>query len=226
VNKKMNSTALLFALGTVLCWGVYSVLLHLGSVEMGKGLTGPPDLTGNRMKAFLLVGIAYVLVAIVAPVIVMMTRGTSWNFPTKGWSWSLVAGLAGAVGAFFLLMALSSGRSMAESKFVLPLIVPAIVFAGAPIVNTLVATAKEDYWQYVNWKFVAGILLAAAGTAMVMKYKPAPPENAASFNAPAIPGTTKTGLPLSRPEPVAFARPERSVAPGYKDVTKGSYFVS
>jgi drug/metabolite transporter (DMT)-like permease len=223
VNKKMNSTALLYALGTVLCWGVYSVLLHMGSVEMGKGIPGPPDLTGNRMKAFLLVGIAYVIVAIVAPLIVMMTRGTSWNFPTKGWSWSLVAGLAGAIGAFFLLMALSSGRSMAESKFVLPLIVPAIVFAGAPIVNTLVSTTKEGNWEFVNWKFVAGIILAAAGTAMVMKYKPAPPENAASLSAPA---TKSTGLPLPKPAAARFVQPERSVAPGYFDVTKGSYFVS
>ena len=223
----MNSTALLYALGTVLCWGVYSVLLHMGSVEMGKGLPGPPDLTGNRMKAFLLVGIAYVIIAIVAPIIVMMSRGTSWNFPTKGWSWSLVAGLAGAIGAFFLLMALSSGRSMAESKFILPLIVPAIVFAGAPIVNTLVSTTKEGNWEFVNWKFVAGILLAAAGTAMVMKYKPAPPEKAASFAAPAIPAGAKTpGLPLPKPEFVAVDRPERPVAPGYFDVTRGNYFVS
>lgn len=213
----MNTTALLFALGTVLCWGVYSVLLHMGSEGMGKGAAGPPDLTGNRMKAFLLVGIAYFVVAIVAPALIMKMRGTSWNFPTAGWAWSFVAGLAGAVGAFFLLMALSSGRSPAESKFVLPLLVPAIVFAGAPIVNTLVSTTKAGYWGYVNWKFVAGIILAAAGTAMVMKFKPAPPQTkSAAVTAPAPSGV----------RPVFAAAPVRKVAPGYVDVTTREYHVS
>lgn len=221
----MNSTALLFALGTVLCWGVYSVLLHMGSVEMGKGASGPPDLTGNRMKAFLLVGVAYFLVAIVGPILVMKARGTAWSFTTGGWSWSLVAGIAGAVGAFFLLMALSSGRSMAESRYVLPLIVPAIVFAGAPIVNTLVSTTKEKNWEYVNWKFIAGIVLAAAGTAMVMKFKPAPPEQPLPASIPAaqkigIAHVSGTG---SFPAPAAAAA---KMAQGYVDVTQRQYFVS
>ena len=213
----MNSTALLFALGTVLCWGVYSVLLHMGSEQMAAGGSGPPDMTGNRMKAFLLVGIAYFIVAIVGPLIVMKLRGTSWHFPTGGWAWSFVAGLAGAIGAFFLLMALSSGRSMIESKFVLPLIVPAIVFAGAPIVNTLVSTTKADNWTYVNWKFITGIVLAAAGTAMVMKFKPAPPVQVAPAAAPAAPAGTKV---------TQFAAPARSVGPGFVDVTTRHYHVS
>ena len=145
-------------------------------------------------------------------------RGTPWTFPTGGWAWSLVAGLAGAIGAFFLLMALSSGSSPAESRFILPLIVPAIVFAGAPIVNTLVSTTKEGNWQYVNWKFVAGILLAAAGTAMVMKFKPAPPLAAAVMGAP-------SGIPL-KASPALIAAPVRTVAAGYVDVTTRQYHVS
>ncbi len=212
----MNSIALLFAFGTVLCWGVYSVLLHMGSVEMGKGSAGPPDLTGNRMKAFLLVGVAYFLVAIVGPVIIMKMRGTPWVFPTGGWAWSFVAGIAGAVGAFFLLMALSSGRDPQESRYILPLIVPAIVFAGAPIVNTLVSTTKEHNWGYVNMKFIAGMILAAAGTAMVMKYKPAPPVQTSPAGAPAAPKVRQVNAPA----------PVKTVAPGYADVTTRSYFVS
>ena len=216
----MNSTALLFAFGTVLCWGFYSVLLHMCSVEMGKGSAGPPDLTGNRMKAFLLVGIAYFIVAIVGPLIIIKARGTAWSFPTAGWSWSLIAGIAGAVGAFFLLMALSSGRSAAESKYVLPLLVPAIVFAGAPIVNTLVSTTKEGNWGYVNWKFIAGIVLAAAGTAMVMKFKPSPPATPVPAAAQASPGAAK-----SESGPVVRGT-ARAVAPGYADVTTRTYHVS
>jgi uncharacterized membrane protein YeaQ/YmgE (transglycosylase-associated protein family) len=202
----MNTTALIFALGTVLCWGVYSVFLHMGSVGMGQGTSGPPDLTGNRMKAFLLVGIAYFLVAIVGPILVMKARGTAWTFPTAGWSWSLIAGIMGAVGAFFLLMALSSGRSPEESKNVLPLIVPAIIFAGAPIVNTLVSTTKEGNWPYAGVKFFIGIALAAAGTAMVMKYKPTPPAKSAPAAAqPAsAPAETKTTRAANSVDPQKY----------------------
>ena len=133
---------------------------------------------------------------------------------------SLIAGIAGAVGAFFLLMALSSGRSAAESKYVLPLLVPAIVFAGAPIVNTLVSTTKEGNWGYVNWKFIAGIVLAAAGTAMVMKFKPSPPAAPTPAAAHASPGAAK-----SESGPVVRG-PARAVAPGYADVTTRTYHVS
>jgi uncharacterized membrane protein YeaQ/YmgE (transglycosylase-associated protein family) len=205
----MNITALAFAFGTVLCWGVYSVLLHMGSVGMGQGGSGPPDLTGNRMKAFLLVGIAYFIVAIVGPIIVLKMRGTPWTFPTAGWSWSLVAGFMGAIGAFFLLMALSSGRTPLESKSVLPLLVPAIVFAGAPIVNVLVATTKEGNWSYAGWKFFVGILLAAVGTVMVMEFKPVPPDKPAS--APAN-SAAETSAPKA--------------ASNYGDVSKKTYHIS
>ena len=48
-----------------------------------------PDLTSNRMKAFLLVGIAYVLVAVVGPLIILKMRdsgaATHWTFPSIGW---------------------------------------------------------------------------------------------------------------------------------------------
>lgn len=170
----MNNTALMYSLATVICWGVYGVILHMGSAGMGKG-----DLVGGRMKAFLLVGVAYFLVAIVGPVIIMKLRGTAWTFPTAGWTWSLVAGLMGAFGAFFLLMALSSGATPAESK-ILPLLVPAIVFAGAPVVNAVLATTKDGNWPHAGWKFFLGIFLTMIGTILVMKFKPTPPAPAAA----------------------------------------------
>lgn len=213
----ISTTALVYALGTVLCWGVYSVLLHLGTEHMGP----KSEMADNRMKAFLFVGIAYFIVAIVGPVIVMKLRGSSWSFPAGGWSWSLVAGVAGAVGAFFLLMALSSGRDANERTNILPLIVPAIVFAGAPIVNTIVSTTKAGNWEHVNWKFVAGIVLAAVGTAMVMKFKPAPPPKPAAITAPAATSSPLRQLPAHVTNP-----PVRKVAPGYADVTTRQYHVS
>jgi hypothetical protein len=53
----------------------------------------------------------------------------------------------------------------------------AIVFAGAPIINAVVALAMnppEGGWSALRWQFVAGILLAAVGGAMVTMYKPPP----------------------------------------------------
>ena len=214
----MNQTALLYALGTVVCWGLYSVLLHKGSMLMSAGVTG--DMTGSRMKAFLMVGIAYFIVGIVGPVLNMKARGipmAAASFPMGGVAWSLFAGLAGAVGAYFLLMALSSGKGPLESKM-LVLLVPAIVFAGAPIVNAIVALTKDGLWGYTPWQFYAGILLASAGVAMVMKYRPlgapaGPPKAAAAPAALAVPQTVA-------PVPVS------AMAHGYTDVTTRTWMVS
>jgi uncharacterized membrane protein YeaQ/YmgE (transglycosylase-associated protein family) len=170
----MNSTALLYVLGVIVCWGLYSVFLHMGSMGM-KGAATAADPMANRMKAFLLVGIAYFLIAIVGPLLVLKSRATGaegyWHLPFQGWTLSFVAGLLGAVGAFFLLMALSSGRSPGESKQLIAL-VPTLVFAGAPLVNAVVSVTKEHLWAKTPWQFFAGLILAAVGAGLVMFFKP------------------------------------------------------
>ena len=213
----MTNTALLYALGTVVCWGLYSVLLHKGSMLMSAG--APGDMTGARMKAFLMVGIAYLVVGIVGPVLNMKARGipmTADAFPMGGVTWSLLAGLAGAVGAYFLLMGLSSGKGPVESKM-LVLLVPAIVFAGAPIVNAIVALTKDGLWGYTPWQFYAGILLASGGVALVMKYRP--------LGAPASPPkavSTSLAVPFAAPAAPMIS----NFAPGYVDVTTRTWLVS
>ena len=225
----MNTTALYYALGTVVCWGLYSVLLHKGSMLMQAGAAG--DMTGARMKAFLMVGIAYLIVGIVGPVLNMKARGiamTPDSFPMGGLTWSLLAGFAGAVGAYFLLMALSSGKGPVESKL-LVLLVPAIVFAGAPIVNAIVALTKDGLWGYTPWQFYAGILLASAGVAMVMKYRPlgapagSPKPATAAVVAPAPPAVPASTLTTASP---AMGASVARMAAGYVDVTTRSWFVS
>ena len=228
----MNTVALLFALGTVLTWGVYSVMLHMGSVGMKptgllEGKPVAPDLLSLRMKAFLLVGVAYFVVAVIIPLIILKVRnpgdpsaaeqlaGRTWVFPTIGWTWSLTAGFAGALGAFFLLMGLSSGRTPEENK-ILPLLIPAIVFAGAPIVNALVSTTKEGNWQYANWKFFLGMVMAAAGTYMVMEFKPTAPAP-----SPAKPAAAAPAAPQTQPE--SAPKVSQAFPSGYSDVRKTNY---
>jgi hypothetical protein len=180
---------LAFALMTVASWGVYGVLLHTGQLGMGDPVNG-------RYKAFLFVGIAYFLTAVLAPLAVLVLNGASWQMPLKGTTWSLIAGIMGAVGAFCVLLAFGAKGS--------PAVVMSIVFAGAPIVNALVATAMHPPaggLGAVRPQFVAGLLLAAVGGCLVTLYRPAdaprpaptgrePSRGAAHPGAPGGPGPT------------------------------------
>ncbi len=153
---------LLYAFMTVAAWGVYGVFLHSGQTLM-------KDPESGRYKAFLFVGIAYFLTAVVAPLVVLWLQGASWSFTPKGMAWSLLAGIAGAIGAFCVLLAFGAGG--------LPSVVMTIVFAGAPIVNAVVALAMHPPaggLSGLRWQFVLGIVLAAVGASLVTLYKPPP----------------------------------------------------
>lgn len=163
---------LAYALMTVVAWGLYGLLLHTGQMGMGDPVNG-------RYKAFLIVGIAYFLIAVLAPIVVLAVNGASWSFPIKGAAWSLIAGAAGAVGAFCVLLAFGAKGS--------PAVVMSIVFAGAPVVNAVVAIALHPPAggvSSVRWQFVAGILMAALGGCLVTLYKPNPPPPGAAVSAP------------------------------------------
>ena len=157
-------TWLYFALLTVGCWGVYGVFLHSGVMAFD-----PKTDPNARYKAFLFVGIAYFLTAVVAPLIMLLVNGASWDFFSNGagLTWSLLAGIVGAAGAFFVLMAFGARGT--------PAVVMSIIFAGAPIVNAVVAIVKHPPaggWGAISWQFVLGIVLAAAGGCLVTLYKP------------------------------------------------------
>jgi len=145
---------------TVFSWGVYGLLLHAGQLGMNDPVNG-------RYKAFLFVGIAYLITAVIAPAIVLRSNGASWTFPAKGLWWSLIAGITGAIGAFCVLLAFGAKGT--------PAVVMSIVFAGAPIVNAVVALILHPPaggWGQIRWQFMAGIVLAAAGGFLVTLYKP------------------------------------------------------
>src|SRR6476660_6013681 len=119
-----SSAWLMFSLMTVGCWGLYGGFLHSGQMGMHDPVHG-------RYKAFLFVGLAYFLTAVLAPLAILVMNGASWQMPVPGMVWSLVAGIAGAVGAFCVLLAYGAKGS--------PAVVMSIVFAGAPVVNSVVA---------------------------------------------------------------------------------------
>jgi hypothetical protein len=159
---------ILFAFLTVACWGVYGVYLHKGQTEMA-------DLANGRWKAFLYVGFAYFLVAVLAPLAMLRFNGASTNFftyPGAGKTWSLIAGIVGAIGAFGVLLAFGAAP---QPKAAYVPVVMSIIFAGAPIVNAFVSMRQhppEGGMSAIKWQFWAGIIFAAVGGSMVALFKP------------------------------------------------------
>lgn len=155
-------TWLAFAMLTVVSWGVYGVFLHTGQMQMQDPVFG-------RYKAFLFVGLAYFLTAVLAPVILLWSSGADWKYPTGGMAWSLIAGIVGAIGAFGVLLAFGAKGT--------PSVVMAIVFSGAPVVNAIVSMVMHPPaggLGGVKPGFWLGMLLAAVGGCLVSYYKPAP----------------------------------------------------
>ncbi len=153
-------TWLYFVLITVFSWGLYGVLLHTGQMSMGDPVHG-------RYKSFLFVGSAYLLIAVLAPTVMLIANGASWSFPVKGILWSTLAGVVGAVGAFCVLLAFGAKG--------IPSVVMSIIFAGAPIVNAIAAMVMHPPaggLSSLRWPFVLGILLAALGGCLVTLFRP------------------------------------------------------
>lgn len=155
---------LLFVAGTAMTWGMYVPSIHKSA--------GPLH---SNLRAFLLVGVAYFLVAVLIPSFLIFVVG--WDPTSRGgtpeWNgtgvrWGLWAGTLGALGALSVIFAVVSAPGGWG-----PLIVPPLVFCFAPIVNTI---ATLLYFHPVrtlpDWRFFLGLALAIAGAAMVMIFKP------------------------------------------------------
>lgn len=148
-----------FVLLTILTWGAYVPTIHKGQTALGKD---------SALRAFLFIGFAYFLVSVVVIAYVWMTGAEKWEFTGRGMTISTFAGVLGALGALGVAFALkpeSGGK---------PLFVAPLVFAGAPIVNTLVAMLLDKPEKSPSPMFYLGILMAACGAGLVLKYKPVP----------------------------------------------------
>jgi hypothetical protein len=172
-------TWLAFALMTVVSWGVYGIFLHTGQLNMADPVNG-------RYKAFLFVGIAYFLTAVLAPLAILMMNGAALKFPVSGMGWSLLAGIVGAVGAFCVLLAFGAKG--------LPPVVMSIVFAGAPIVNAVVSIAlhpPKEGMAAIKMPFLLGMVMAAAGGFLVTRYAPSARPAAKPAPVSAVPSEAK-----------------------------------
>ncbi len=169
---------LAFALMTVVSWGLYGILLHHGQTMMA-------DKSNALYKSFLFVGLAYFLTAVLAPLAMLIIRKATWTFPAQGMVWSLIAGVAGAAGAFCVLLAFGT-------KGVMPPVVMSIVFGGAPLVTALanlILHPPANGLASIKPPFYLGIVLAAAGGVLVTYYRPAAPKPAPAPPAQSAPST-------------------------------------
>lgn len=145
-----------FAGLTVLCWGSYGPVLHHSKASMGN----------SSMAQLLCVGLAYFLIAVIIPVLVLRTKGENGNWSKDGFIFGLAAGTFGALGALGIITALTSGGD--------PIYVMPIVFGGAPVVNTLVSMWIGKLFGKASNGFYLGIILVAMGAAGVFITKPKP----------------------------------------------------
>ena len=143
-----------FVVLTVLSWGTYIPTLHKGQLA----------LSGSGVHAFLMVGVAYVIVAIAVPGAIIARAG-SWDlFTSTGVGFTIGAGVLGAVGALGIVFALVNGGR--------PTVVPPLVFAGAPVVSVFVANLYNPAQQSPSPVFYLGLVMAAAGAGLVLAFRP------------------------------------------------------
>lgn len=183
---------------TAICWGTYGPLLQWGHGAMGSG----------RLRPFICVGVAYLVIAVIGPVLCMLLAGmeknggilSGWTF--SGILWSFIAGVAGALGALGMILAFNFGGK--------PHYVPPLIFGLAPVVNTFFALSmsrelREQLSANVirSSFFGAGLLLVAVGAVTVLV--------AAPKTSPKPAGSQSS--PTSKPVPsTAQDRPESNVA--------------
>ena len=169
--------ATLFALCTALFWGTYGPILSRGHHLMG---------TEGRLRPFICVGVAYLLVAIIGPIVVMYTTGIDkgdgllHGWTMRGIIWSTVAGAVGALGAFTLIMALGAGGPRSPG-YVMP-----VVFGFAPVISTLTTMYMNNLLDRVSPFFAAGIILVIAGSITILFTAPKPTPKKASEHAAAV----------------------------------------
>jgi hypothetical protein len=135
-------------------WGAYGPVLHKGQAAMHH----------SRLRPLICVGIAYFLIAVIVPDMILAEVPEPSTYASMGTVWSLLGGAFGAIGALGIILAFNAGG---KPVFIMPL-----VFGGAPVINTLYSVSANHLWESVNPFFYAGLILVVAGAAMVLAMAP------------------------------------------------------
>ena len=175
-----------FAIGAsiclaVICWGAYGPFLHMGQMQMG----------GSRLRPFCCVGIAYFIIAVAVPVMILMATPDNVSLKSSeivgGMMWSILAGGAGALGALGIILAFNYGG---KPIFVMPL-----VFGFAPVINTLTAMGMGGSLDRISTYFIGSLLLGISGAVTVLVFAP----KTKPHGAPAADPKPQPTLPTPKP---------------------------
>jgi hypothetical protein len=153
---------------TVLCWGAYGSLLHKSQHHMEN----------SRLRPLLCVGIAYFAIAVIVPILIMSSSES--GFPKEptfgGGSFSMLAGVFGAVGAFGIILSFTFGG---KPVFVMPL-----VFGGAPIINTIISVMELKAVGEVQGMFYGSLTMVIIGAIVTLVSAPKPGKPAVPVDEP------------------------------------------
>ncbi len=141
----------------VFCWGSYGPVLHIGQMKMG----------GSRLRPFLCVGLAYFVIAVATPLLILQfiyQEPGQWT--QSGTWWSLAGGSAGALGALGIILAFNFGG---KPVFVMPL-----VFGLAPVMNSITSITEAGTWGKIDLYFTGSLLVTAIGAVIVLIFAPKP----------------------------------------------------
>ena len=136
-------------------WGAYGPVLHRGQGAMG----------GSRLRPLLCIGVAYFLIAVLVPISILVPLGKAGGWQFTSTAWSVAAGCLGAIGALGTILAFTLGGK--------PFTVMPVVFGCAPVINTLL-TIQLSHTQIASVSpfFYAGMIVVAAGAAIVLAFGP------------------------------------------------------
>ena len=158
----------IFALLTALFWGLYGPILGLARAA-----------EQSPFKPYLLIGVAYLVWAILGGAIGMKYTDAPFSFSGVGLKWGLISGSLGAFGALTLTLAMFSFPTGMKPR---PEIVMPIVFGGAVTVTALTNLAMArgqagahtpSPWLWVGMVGVAvSIVIVAYNTPHVSQKKP------------------------------------------------------
>ncbi len=115
---------IVFAALTALFWGMYGPVIGLARSAEG----------GNAFKPYVLIGVAYLIWAILGGAIGMKATGAPFEFTGPGVKWGFIGGSLGAFGALTLTLAMFSFPAGTKPR---PDIVMPIVFGGAVCITAL-----------------------------------------------------------------------------------------
>lgn len=194
---------LLFTAMTFIAWGAYGPVLRHGT----------HSLDNDSLRAFVGVGLAYFLIAVLIPMVILKKNAESGSWSASGVIYSLIAGTVGALGALGIILALGNGG---ETVYVMP-----IVFGFAPVVNTLVTSAIGKTFNQIRPIFIGGIATAALGAVGVLYYSQgatAPAKPKAAEVTPAIYRLSNSSLSTlgqeeTKPQPAQEPQPSQEPKP-------------